>query len=178
MLSTGALEDWLKHTDSPIIVQERLSNHAIIESYTNGHIAVVRIVSGKHKSGLIEPISATLHLPIKDQHMSHSGTVADIDIGLGDISNFRTASSDYQPISSLSSFRLPFWDRLINDLTRLHKAIDGYVLVGWDVAITSDGPVFLEGNSSWNVSQHQEPCPDPRPLGETALLNVVRSYWT
>lgn len=44
---------------------------------------------------------------------------------------------------------LPFWSELVAGSLRAHRLLPGVWAVGWDWVITPDGPVLLEGNSSW-----------------------------
>ncbi len=44
--------------------------------------------------------------------------------------------------------KLPLWQETKDLAVKAHRAFDDRVLVGWDIAITDDGPVVVEGNSS------------------------------
>ena len=37
----------------------------------------------------------------------------------------------------------------------LHSKLYRIHSVGWDIAITEEGPVFIEGNSKWEISGTQ-----------------------
>ena len=36
-----------------------------------------------------------------------------------------------------------------------HQKISYIWSIGWDVAITPDGPLFIEGNDNWEITLHQ-----------------------
>ena len=60
---------------------------------------------------------------------------------------------------------LPMWDDVCDLVRRGHSAFCDWAVVGWDVAITADGPRLVEGNSGPDVDLIQ------RPLG-TAFGNA------
>src|SRR5690606_16286151 len=61
----------------------------------------------------------------------------------------------------LEGFRLPLWDQVINLVMRAHAAFLEFPSVGWDVALTPDGPVLVEGNFNWNVVLTQQASGEP-----------------
>jgi hypothetical protein len=38
---------------------------------------------------------------------------------------------------------------------KLHSFFYGIHSIGWDIAITEDGPVFIEGNDNWEIPTFQ-----------------------
>lgn len=58
---------------------------------------------------------------------------------------------------------LPLWSQVRDLAIRAHEAFKPWMLIGWDICITDDGPVIIEGNSA--------PCSDilqrrhRKPLG-------------
>lgn len=47
---------------------------------------------------------------------------------------------------------LPFLNEAIEDAKKFHRCLPGLHSIGWDIAITDDGPVFIEGNDNWELS--------------------------
>lgn len=41
-----------------------------------------------------------------------------------------------------------------------HRCIYGVRAIGWDIAISQDGPVIIEGNDNWEISL-QQACDRP-----------------
>lgn len=52
-------------------------------------------------------------------------------------------------------FEIPFFKEAIAMAKELHSKLYRIHSVGWDIAITQDGPIFIEGNSRWEVSGTQ-----------------------
>lgn len=50
---------------------------------------------------------------------------------------------------------LPFWDEIESLVKRATLMYTGVRTVGWDVAITADGPEIVEGNVDWSLSMIQ-----------------------
>ena len=51
--------------------------------------------------------------------------------------------------------RLPLWDQLVDVAKKAALAFPMMRCVGWDIAITPDGPAILEGNVRWGVESLQ-----------------------
>lgn len=62
--------------------------------------------------------------------------------------------------------KLPFFSELIDLVCTLHVAIPELFTIGWDVALTKDGPLVLEGNDGW--------CPY---VNEMSANTALRETW-
>ena len=54
-----------------------------------------------------------------------------------------------------SDFHAPEYLHAVELACRAHKAFYGIRSIGWDVAISEKGPVFIEGNDNWEISLMQ-----------------------
>lgn len=50
---------------------------------------------------------------------------------------------------------IPFYQEAVRLSIELHTLLYGIHSIGWDVAITKDGPTFIEGNDKWGIAAHQ-----------------------
>ena len=57
---------------------------------------------------------------------------------------------------------LPFFDEAKSAACRFHKSLPFFHTVGWDVAVTPDGPLFVEGNENWGAAAPMSIEPDFR----------------
>jgi hypothetical protein len=48
-----------------------------------------------------------------------------------------------------AGYAIPHFQAAVQLVTRLHEHLSGIHSVGWDIAITPDGPVVIEGNDDW-----------------------------
>lgn len=62
--------------------------------------------------------------------------------------------------AAFERFRLPFAQEILDLVQRAAKAFAPLRTIGWDVAITPDGPSLIEGNVTW------DPLPTKRDLRE------------
>jgi hypothetical protein len=46
---------------------------------------------------------------------------------------------------------VPQWAEACDLARRAHRAFDDRVVIGWDIGLTADGPVVVEGNSRPDV---------------------------
>lgn len=74
-------------------------------------------------------------------------------------------------------FAIPDFNRAVAMAQQFHAYLPGIHSIGWDIAITEDGPVFVEGNDDWDgavsmvldpgfkqkfVAMYRRPAPDRR----------------
>ena len=52
-------------------------------------------------------------------------------------------------------YKIPFYDEAVALAKRATECFYGFCSIGWDVVITKDGPILLEGNDDWGVVAHQ-----------------------
>ncbi len=69
---------------------------------------------------------------------------------------------------------LPYWHESVDLVRRAHAgAFSRFAFLGWDVALTKDGPLLLETNSGWGAVFHQM---RDGPLGHTSFSRLVSRY--
>lgn len=52
-------------------------------------------------------------------------------------------------------YQIPFYKETIDICTKAMDVFYGMKTIGWDMAITEEGPIFIEGNHGWGVAAHQ-----------------------
>ena len=148
-------------SDARRLIQPRLRNHPQLEPLNNDALATVRAVTCLDESGCPELLGAVLRMAIGDNHVVdnlHAGGIAaavDLKTGrLGLASNLGMDCSlgwlDRHPTSNaqISGFKLPHWEQFRPFTERVHRAFADRILIGWDVAITPNGLVLVEGNGA------------------------------
>jgi hypothetical protein len=51
---------------------------------------------------------------------------------------------------------MPGWEGMVLMALRLHRLFPGFVLVGWDIALTPAGPVITEANTPPGASMNRQ----------------------
>jgi hypothetical protein len=72
---------------------------------------------------------------------------------------------------------LPLWPQVLEVVQRAHAAFSDRVVIGWDVAVTPEGPQLIEGNGSPDLDiiqrTHREPVGNAR-LGQLLAFHLAQ----
>lgn len=52
-------------------------------------------------------------------------------------------------------YRIPYYQEATNQAKYLHSMLPGIGSIGWDIAISDEGPLFIEGNDNWEINGPQ-----------------------
>lgn len=169
----------LSSTKRSVIVQPLLKNHPKIEPFTNGSVCTLRIVTYKLPQQSPMMLIATLRMPVGNgevDNFAHGGIASAVS-ATGILSpavekkeNFRIFSHHPDTQHPLEGEVLPFWEDMLNLALLAHECFSLPHFIGWDIAVTSDGPILIEGNTTWAVEVLQ--MPHNQPLGETAFVDI------
>lgn len=91
-------------------------------------------------------------------NVSSGGCYAPIDIKSGVVVSTGVDFNDQGDIiytydhAVLPGFQIPVWNEVCNLVKDACKVIPEVPIVGWDVAITANGPLLIEGNRTPNIS--------------------------
>jgi hypothetical protein len=161
------------------LVQPFIENHSAIARVTNGALASLRIVTGMNERGEAEFVASLLALPQGTRNSSVAGILGSIDLGKGLIR--KAAWPSGEPVVNhpdtgvpIAGVEIPFWQDSVHLVCRAHAlAFPRFAFLGWDIALTQDGPLLIETNSGWGALFHQML---DGPLGHTAFSRLVSRY--
>src|SRR5699024_10334690 len=94
---------------------------------------------------------------------AEGGIYASVDVKTGALDSIAINNSRVQyerhPITNqaIKGFQIPFWDDVIEICKKAALEVPEVMCVGWDVAITNEGPVMIEGNDRWGKFLWQLP---------------------
>ncbi len=172
----------------PHILQKRLANHPAIAALGPKALCTARIVTCRDADGPPEHLVSIFRMPAatataEADNFAAGGFASPVDPATGALGHavrkdLRDAAVDYReyPGSTqpFTGFRLPHWNTALNLCLQAHRVFHEFPSVGWDVAITPDGPVLVEGNHDWDAVLAQQPgC---RALGRTRLVASYLSF--
>jgi len=173
----GLLAEQLRQQDC--IVQRFVENHHAVARISNGALAVLRIVTGMNEHGHAEFVTSLIALPQGRSETTIGGINCAIARDTGRITHALKPIED--PIAQhpdtgapIVGLVLPFWHESVALVLRAHaSAFPRFPFLGWDVALTEDGPLLLETNAGWGALFHQML---DGPIGHTAFSRLVGQY--
>lgn len=168
----------------PYIMQRELRNHPDMAPFTNGALCTVRVVTAREASAEPQLIIAVLRMPTglsRVDNFAAGGIAAPIDMPSGRLGKAvykdpRKPDVEAHPNSGqrIDGETLPFWSEVKELSLRAHRAFPRVATVGWDVAITTEGPKLIEANPGFCVEVVQ--MAHGKPLGDTTWPALVMSH--
>ena len=169
-------ESWLHRS---CIVQPLLRNHAALDPVSDGNLAVIRIVSGIDTKGCVHLITHDISLPWGGFANRARSLIGKLDASgkiIGSFDHLGNSVPRHPETGALiSDITVPYWQKAQELVKKAHRtAFSRFVFLGWDLAITAEGPVLIETNSGPGFFHHQ--LIDGIPLGHTAFSEIACSY--
>jgi hypothetical protein len=162
----------------PFLAQQRLHNHPELCRLSNGYLASIRIVTFWGRENAPSFLGACLALPYGSVTVSNDGRNFPVNLETGEIlvrSLGPLKPEREREITEAGRFvagnKLPFWRETKELVYKAHCLLPDFFSLGWDVAITENGPVILETNIGWNTDLIQ--CSHDLPLGETEFAQCA-----
>ncbi|MGD9877936.1 sugar-transfer associated ATP-grasp domain-containing protein [Desulfococcus sp.] len=170
---------------SPYILQERILNHADVAALVGDALSTCRIVTYREPDGSEGVLPCAIFKMAargRSTDNFHTGGMAvsiDLETGVlgrGVVGAEPTTRWDVHPDTQkrVNGFQLPFWAETLALCREAHRVFKDYAFIGWDVAITDDGPMLVEGNLFWGVEAMQ--MAHETPLGETPFPRVYLAH--
>ncbi len=156
------IEEWIEqHQDISSLYPDAVNCLRLITILNNGN---VHIITG----GL------TLGYDGKIANGSQKSIICPIDLNTG-ILNKPGADAygniyEIHPVTKakIIGFQVPFWKEILLLLEKAAKTIPEIGYVGWDIAITPNGPILIEGNTTPGYKYYQLPVHMENGFGNLA----------
>jgi hypothetical protein len=172
---------------APMMIQPCIQNAPPLLSLAGGGLCTLRIVTSRPCDGAPEPQAAVLKMPTGSNvadNFANEGVAAPVGIVSGEVGDavsksvegmIKGESFSHHPDTKepIAGLRLPEWRRTLDVCVEAHRRFPVLHSIGWDVAITADGPVLVEGNHDWDPIVAQQP--GLSPLGRTGLIEHTLS---
>lgn len=151
---------------SKFIFQNVIQQHEALNKLNDSTVNSIRVITVRGLSGKIGVLTAYLRLgTVKDSVVDNNaagglGVSVDDNGVLGKygfyISSFGTKAEKH-PISNavFEGYQLPYWNEVKDLVEKAHKQFYHMQSIGWDVAITPNGPILIEGNDKWETTMPQ-----------------------
>lgn len=149
------------------IVQQRISQHQNISAIFPNAVNTIRLVTVyDKKTKTVKPLSAVLRVGTGKNHVDNwaaGGLAIGIDLAKGCLLKYGFYKPAFGTKTTIhpdtgiefDGYEIPFFKDAVSLALRCHDYLYGIHSIGWDIAITSDGPCIIEGNDNWEISLMQ-----------------------
>lgn len=151
---------------SVFLVEKRVKQHHVISEMYPDAVNTIRLVTYKNPStGKIDVLPSVMRIGVngaKVDNWSQGGIAVGINLGKGTLKKEGLYRPEIAKVAYchpnsgvvFDGFKIPFFNKAVSDAIFLHSNLE-LQSIGWDIAISEDGPVFIEGNDNWEVSLNQ-----------------------
>ena len=163
----SSTEDLIKaFTTTNYIIQEKIIQHPELNKLCSTAVNTIRLVTLITPNEDIIAVRAGLRIGREGScvdNCAKGGVFVGIDLNTGKLMKKGIIKPPHgmivyqQPDNGIvfEGFEIPFFKEAIEMAKELHSKLYRVHSIGWDIAITPNGPVFIEGNSLWEVSGTQ-----------------------
>ena len=149
------------------LIQERAVQHSEMSRLYPGSLNTIRLVTIKNKKdGKIIVFPSNLRIGAHGAFVdngSQGGIGVGVHLDSGKLFEYGLQKPPYgtktktHPDTGVvfADFTIPFFNEAKEQALYLHSKLDGIYSIGWDIAITEDGPLFIEGNDNWELQAIQ-----------------------
>ena len=174
-----------KRTSRRMLVQPALRNHWELLPLTPGALNTLRILTARPPGGRARVVLAAFRLAVGDapaDNFHFGGMMAPVDLATGRLGTaVRRQRRALVPVERhpdtgavIEGHQVPCWAEAVALAERALDAARRVPVIGWDVAITDEGPVLIEANAASNPDIAQ--APTGVPLSATALPGVLDAH--
>jgi len=149
---------------SGYILQEPVSNHDDLRRFAPTTTNTLRVQTILTDDGQVHVQASVARLGRRGRMSDHwhsEGVAVAVDIDTG-VMGSGTLMSSPERITEhpdtgvrFTGETVPGWPQTVEVCRRAARSMHGLRSIGWDVVVTPDGPVLLEGNSLWDLAMVQ-----------------------
>ena len=160
-----------------IVAIAKEHNYDILEEYVYQHdslmelspksLNTIRVITQYTSTDNVEIVGTILRMGIdkNTDNLSSGGLACNVDPQTGIINtegisfDITKKDSPCHPLSGIKfiGFQIPMWEQVKSICDRVAKLHPENKSVGWDIAITNNGPIVIEGNHDWGARLWQMP---------------------
>lgn len=157
---------WLQNRmNDRFIIQEKIIQHTKLNSLYPASVNTIRFLT-VNDNGSVKIISAIMRIGANGSstdNWASGGIIIKINMDDGTLEKegyFKSVEKgkvERHPdtLVTFKGFVIPFYKESCELVKKLHQLMYGIHTIGWDVAITPNGPLIIEGNDNWDVAMQQ-----------------------
>jgi len=165
--SSSFFDELTRRSASEIVIQERLFDHPDLQALC-GHagLQTMRVNTQMHSDGTVSMLFHMLKVLVSGNigdnfSMGTTGNLIAVSQAGNDIlsgaralhpcgSGLITIKEHPETGVSFDGFQIPMWQEAIDLAKTAHRSFGSFGSLGWDIAITTDGPKLIEANAWWD----------------------------
>lgn len=165
------------------LLEERLQAHPELARVHPSSVNTVRVVTVR-KGGSIEPLAILFRMGIGEaaiDNVCQGGIAAIVDLDTGRVAGDAIRWTDGRRFSRhpdtgvlISGFRIPCLREAVDLTCLMHRDWGCFHSLGWDVAITPEGPVVIEANDQWGLQYFTQLDPE---FGRRFMQSLPKGVW-
>ena len=168
-----------KLSDASYIIQPVIHQHKTISNIYDSCLNTMRLVTVSNKySDQIKPVSAVLRIGCNGNIVDNyekGGVSVGVDLQSGSLVKYgmfkygRGTKTEVHPNTNVKfeGIQLPYFTEAIEQAIKIHSILREIPVIGWDIAFTESGPIFIEGNDNIEISISQQADGGLRPKIES-----------
>ena len=145
------------------LIQERIYQHPAMAAFCPSCINSIRLQTVMDMEGNVHPFGAGVRMGRMGSSVDNwakGGVFVGIDMKNGCLMDTGFLKPKYgtsvkeHPDTKIKfcGYQIPFYKEVEEMASKLHNYLYRCHSVGWDIAITESGPMFIEGNGWWEIS--------------------------
>lgn len=156
-----SLDELRTRLSGRFLFQQRIEQHPLMSQLNASSVNTMRLISfcNDDQATVLHGVLRIGVPPSNVDNWAAGGLIVSIDLERGELRGdgfFRPGAgvrTSVHPVSGIrfDGFKLPQFAAAIALVKRLHEYLPHIYSIGWDVAISTDGPVIVEGNDDWDA---------------------------
>lgn len=156
------LADLRQKFEGTYLLQERLTQHSEMARLHPSSINTIRLVTFNNH-GTVELFFAAVRVGTSNRNVDNwnaGGIAIAVDMTSGKLKQHGVQKScygkraDVHPDTGITflDYQIPYFKESVDMVCQVHRFLYGMHSIGWDVAITANGPILIEANEDWDGS--------------------------
>lgn len=157
---------YLNENKEDCIFQQPVIQHSSMALLNQNAVNTIRMVTVIKKNGEQEVFGSILRIGTKDSKERDNTSQGGIAVGIkenGTLLEYGFRKPEFggriksHPDTGVvfSGFQVPYYEEAVEAAFQAHRLFYRVRSIGWDIAITPNGPIFIEGNDDWELQTFQ-----------------------
>ena len=176
-LVNGSVCSALPEVSSELVVEQIVQNHADLACLHLPSLNTLRINTIRKHDGTIDILWSCLRMGTKGRPVDNlfgGGVMIKVNTKTGQLDKMDTYKNTSHPDTLIiyESVTIPYWEEVLNLARAAHMAAGDFLSIGWDIAVTPNGPVLIEANIFFGIGPQQTFVGGIRKLFENNKPNL------